>query len=196
MGSAFNSGVLSGREAEAILNPLHHHIKLCMTALKDSHDGRLRKADDEQAAFEREGYEEAKKSAADWEAEQRMRLHQAEEPEEPVSPKDGGQFTSTDSDDDSIVVVQNGDASPATDQDDNAAGDNSIVFIADSVAEPECAIVAKEQPEEQDQCHADTRASLASQSMSAASTSTPPSYPSQDQQEQQMLSVMPGMANR
>merc|ERR1719272_862857 len=37
--AAYNSGVLAGREAEAILSPLHHHIKLCMKALEDSRGG-------------------------------------------------------------------------------------------------------------------------------------------------------------
>merc|ERR1719326_2609997 len=40
--SAYDHGVLAGREAEAVLHPLHHHIKQCMTALKDSHDGLMR----------------------------------------------------------------------------------------------------------------------------------------------------------
>merc|ERR1719498_518676 len=37
--SAYDHGVLAGREAEAVLHPLHHHIKQCMSELKDSHDG-------------------------------------------------------------------------------------------------------------------------------------------------------------
>merc|ERR1719498_1365231 len=40
--SAYEHGVLAGREAEAVLHPLHHHIKECMNTLKNSHDGLVR----------------------------------------------------------------------------------------------------------------------------------------------------------
>lgn len=38
--AGYNSGVLGGKEADAILTPLRHHIRHCMTTLKDSLEGR------------------------------------------------------------------------------------------------------------------------------------------------------------
>jgi hypothetical protein len=37
--SVYDAGVFTGREAEAVLHPLHHHIKECMDILKDTTDG-------------------------------------------------------------------------------------------------------------------------------------------------------------
>merc|ERR1711959_362782 len=35
----FHKGVISAREAESILRPLHHHIKECMSLIKESTSG-------------------------------------------------------------------------------------------------------------------------------------------------------------